>query len=268
VKFLHGASGAAAPYGKMFIEWREFKYNMNAVLDIIIVGLIIFCVAFGYRNGFVKTVMNFLSFIIAFFMAKTFSPQLSSMIYNGYIQPNFVAKVTAQIEKILGNVSLNHMVQDPNRPDDFMNMLKSYGVELPDVNKWLSEAASKSAADLNGYVAKNLVEPVAEGISYFIAFTAILLLSILLLKIVTMLINRAVKLPVLNFINRTGGIALGFLYGVSLSYIFVFLAYYVFPYLAANTSIGSVQDIVNDTIFFKWFYEHSPVDYIMSLTWF
>ena len=238
---------------------------MNAVLDIIIVGLLIFCVFLGYKNGFVKTVMSFLSFIIAFVMAKTFSPSLSDFIYSGWVKPNFVAGVTEKIEKFLSpSVNLDALVRNPNPPDNFTQMLNGYGVGLPDVNKWLGEAASKGAANLNEYVAANLVEPVAKGISDFLAFAAILIVSLLLLKIVTSLINRAVKLPGLNFINRTGGILLGFVYGIVLSYIFVFLAYYALPYLAANAPIGSVPSVINDTVFFKWFYEHSLIDLIFG----
>ena len=237
---------------------------MNAVLDIIIVGILICCVFLGYKNGFVKTVMSFLSFIIAFIMARTFSPALSDFIYSSWIKPNFVSGVTDKIKNILGNVSLNNMVQDPNRPDNFTQMLEGYGVGVPDVNKWINEAASKGASDLNEYVAANLVEPVAKGISYFMAFAAILIISLILLKIITALINRAVKLPGLNFINRTGGLIIGAVYGIALCNIFVFLAYHVLPYLSANTGMSPVASIINDTVFFKWFYEHSLIDFIFG----
>ena len=119
---------------------------MNAVLDIIIVCIIIFCVFIGYKNGFVKTVMSFLSFVIAFIMARTFSQSLSSYIYSNWIKPNFIAGVTSKIEDFLSpSVSLNSLVQDPNPPDNFTKMLNGYGVKLPDVKEWLGEAASKGA---------------------------------------------------------------------------------------------------------------------------
>ena len=233
-------------------------------MDIIIIGLIIFCVAMGYKNGFVKTVMNFLSFVIAFFMAKTFSPPLSDFMYSTWIKPNFADKAAAQLEKLLSpSVNVNSLVQ--NQQNDFVNMLKGYGFDLPDVNKWINEAAAKGADNINGYITTNMVEPVAKGISDFLAFTAILLASFILLKIATSLLNKAFKLPGLNLFNRIGGIFLGLLYGIILSYIFVLLAYYVLPYLAANTAISSVPAVVDDTIFFKWFYNHSPINYIMNL---
>jgi len=247
---------------------------MNAVLDIIIVCLVILCVALGYKNGFIKTVMNFLSFIIAFFMARTFSPPFSSFIYSSYIKPNFIAKAAAQIESFLTrNINLDALVKDAKPPDNFVDLLKNYGVGLPDVQKWINEAASKSSSDLHEYVASNLVDPVAQGISYFLAFTVIFIVSLVLLKIITILINKAVEIPVLNLINKTGGLILGILYGLAAGYIFVFLAGLVLPYLAANNVISPVPSeiyekmpsVIDDTIFFKWFYGHSPVDYIINL---
>lgn len=237
---------------------------MNAILDIIIIGLIIFCVAMGYKNGFVKTVMNFLSFVIAFFMAKTFSPPLSDFMYSSWIKPNFADKAVGQIQKLIPpNGDVSNLVKD--KPNDFLKMLEGYGIKLPDIQKTISDAAAKTGDELNKFVAENMVDPVAKGISDFLAFAAILAVSLVLLKIITYFINRAFKLPGLNLLNRTGGILLGLLYGIILSYIFVFLAYYVLPYLAANTAIISVDSVVEDTIFFKWFYNHSPVSYIMNL---
>ena len=236
---------------------------MKAVLDIIIIGMLIFCVAVGYKNGFVKTVMNFLSFIIAFIMAKTFSPALSDFICANWVKPGFVAGVINKIENILGNVSLNSMVKDPNRPADFTKILTGYGVETPEVSRWLGEATAKGVEEVE-YVADNLVAQIAHNISYFLAFAAILLASLLLLKIAAALINRVVKLPGLNLINSAGGIVLGLIYGIILSYIFVFLADFILPYLIVKFDMEPATAIRNGTIFYKFFYEHPLLDFILG----
>ena len=230
---------------------------MNAVLDILIIGILIFCLAMGYKNGFVRTVMNALSFVIAFIVAKTFSPALAEYINSNWIMPNFADKAAEQLTKLLPpSGGFDKLIQD--QPSDFLNILKRYGI---DVNKWLAEAAQKAGNEVDK-AAKNIVETVAGGISYFLAFIVILLSAFALLKIVSALINKAVKLPGLNLINRAGGILLGLLYGIAISYIFVYLAYYVLPYLAANAVIGSVSATVENTIFFKWFLDHPITDLI------
>ena len=227
---------------------------MKSALDIIIAGIIIICLYIGFKKGFVKTVMSLLSFIIAFFMAHTFSPPLSSYVYSNWIKPNFVSALISRIENFLSpSVSLNSLVENSNPPDNFLKMLESYGVKIPDVQGWINEAALRGTGNLNEYVAANLVEPAARGISDFLAFAAVLFVSLLLLAIITALINGAVKLPGLNMLNRIGGLALGGLYGAGISYIFTLLVYYALPYLAASTPIGVTREIINETIFFKWF---------------
>ena len=240
---------------------------MNAVLDILIIGILIFCVAMGYKNGFVKTVMSVLCFVLSFIAAKIFAPGLADLINSNWIMPNFADKAAEQLRKLLpSSGGLDKLIQD--QPSDFLNILKRYGL---DVNKWLAEAAQKAGNEVDK-AARNIVEAVAGGISYFLAFTAILLVAFVLLKIASALIEKAVKLPGLNLINRTGGILLGLLYGVVICYIFVYLSYYVLPYFAANAVIGSALDTIENTIFFKWFLEHPitdllrpEIDYLINL---
>ena len=59
---------------------------MNAVLDIIIVCIIIFCVYMGYKKGLVKTVMSLLSFVLAYMAAKMFSPPLSVWLGENWVK--------------------------------------------------------------------------------------------------------------------------------------------------------------------------------------
>lgn len=239
---------------------------MNAVFDIIIAGIILFCVAFGYKNGFVRTIMNVLSFVIAFFTAGKFAPSLSDYLYGNYIKPNFISEAASKIEEFLTkNIDLHSLANNANPPDNFVSMLKGYGFDLSHVQDWLSEAEASSAESIKNFVATNLAEPLAKQISYFLAFIIILAAALILLKIAGNIIDSLVKLPILNFMNKQGGILLGLVYGIALCYVFVFLASHAMPYLEANGAVNSWANITNDTIFFKWFYENSPLDYILDL---
>ena len=241
---------------------------MNALFDIIIVGIIIFCVAFGYKNGFIRTIMNFASFLAGFFMARTFAPQFSDYLYTNHIKPNFVSAAADRIENFLTqNIDLNALANNASPPDNFVSMLRGYGFDLPDVQKWLQEAGTGAADNLDGlkeFVASNLVEPAAKQFSYFLAFILILAAVVILLKIAVNVIDSLVKLPGLNFMNKTGGILLGIVYGIAVCYAFVFLASYFMPYLEARGAAESWAETRNGTIFFKWFYENSPLDSILE----
>jgi uncharacterized membrane protein required for colicin V production len=145
-------------------------------------------------------------------------------------------------------------------------MIRSYGFNLPDVQGWVKEAGTSGAETVKEYVATNLVESVAKQFSYFLAFILILAAALILLKVAINILDSLVKLPGLNFMNKTGGILLGLVYGIAVCYIFVFLASHFLPYLEANSAVNSWAEIRNGTVFFKWFYENSPLDNILS--WF
>ena len=229
---------------------------MEAVLDIIIVCIIILCVYMGYKKGLVRTVMSFLSFIIAYIAANIFSPPLSEFLYSNWIKPAFVSGVTSKIDDIITpDIDLNKLVAD--KQPEFAGMVEDYGVELSEVDKWVSEGAT------SGNVAENLVEPVAQGVANFIAFAAVFVASLILLKILVSLMDSVAKLPVLNLLNKIGGTAVGVVYGLGLSYIFVLLVYNVLPYVASNTPLASARDeVVGGTVFFKLFCENLPVNFI------
>ena len=232
---------------------------MSAVLDIIIICVIILCIYTGYKKGLVKTVMSLLSFVIAYIAARMFSPPISSWLYPNWIKPNFVSGVEDKISGFLSgnNTNLAALVKDP--PDALSELFKKYGVDLNLQNESsrISEIAENGAEGISD-VATNLVETVAKGISDFIAFAAVFIVALILLKIITSLINKAVKLPGLNLINRIGGTIVGGFYGFALSYIFVLLASYVLPYISANVPIGSADDIIGATIFFRLFTKILP----------
>jgi uncharacterized membrane protein required for colicin V production len=211
--------------------------------------------------------MNFLSFAAAFFTARTFAPGFSDYLYAGYIKPNFVSAAAANLEKFLTqNINLSDLANNANPPENFVSMLRGYGVGLPDVQGWIKEAGSVSAEGMKEFVAANLVEPVAKQFSYFLAFILIFAAVLILLKVAVNIIDSLVKLPGLNFMNKTGGILLGLVYGIAVCYIFVFLASYFLPYLEASEVIDSWAETRNGTVFFKWLYENSPLDNILG--WF
>lgn len=237
---------------------------MNALLDIFIVIIFVVCIYSGYKNGFVKSVMGIVSFIVAFIMARMFTPSLSELIYAKYIKPTFVNRIIEDLADIIGKgieyLDLNKLLAEV--PKEFDRIITSYGSNVDEVQSLLDKAVSTGTQNVNNYVAANLVSPLAQNISNFIAFTAIFLIVLILCGIITAVINGIAKLPVLNTINRLGGTLLGILHGIVWSYVIVFLISLVLPYCAARHWINSVSALINNTTIFKWLYENMPFDLI------
>lgn len=235
---------------------------MNALFDIFLVILFIICVAMGYKNGFVKTIMGVVSFAVSFIMAVMFSPQLSEFLYAKYIKPTFIDEVTKDLASIIGkgveNLSLEKLLDE--LPKDFVKILTSYGSNTSEVREWIDNAAVNGIENINGFVTNNLVSPIAKNIAYVIAFAIIFAAAMILCRILTAVLNGIVKFPGLNFLNRMAGLLLGILYGLTWGYAFVFLISLVLPYFSARGWINSAPSLINSTVFFKWMHENPPFD--------
>lgn len=235
---------------------------MNAVLDISLVMLFIISVAMGYKKGFVQAVMRVASFIVSLIMAGTFSPPLSEYLYSKYIKPSFVDKIIEDMAAIIGrgveNLNLDKLLTE--LPTAFVKIIRSHGMNIDEVKALVDESVASGTDNINEFVAGSIVSPLAKDVAYFLSFAAIFFGCMILCRIITTVINNIAKLPVLNFINKTGGILLGVLYGVMWCYVFVFLVSLVMPYFVTIDVIDSVAGVVNNTLLFKWFSEHLPID--------
>ena len=237
---------------------------MSALFDIMVVVIIVFCAGFGYRNGFVRTVMNFLSFVIAFMAARAFAPQFADWLYTAHVRRWFAGAAESRLERFLThNIDLDSLAHSASPPDSFIGMLRGYGFGLPDIQGWLQEAGANAGA---AHVAANLVGPVARRFSYFLAFIVILAAALILLKIAVNILDSLVNLPGLKGLNKTGGVILGLAYGLGVCFIAVFLASHFMPYLEASGAVESWAEIRNGTVFFRALHEHSPVDRLLG--WF
>ena len=55
---------------------------MSLIIDLIILGLILLCVFFGYKKGLTKCVIKILSFVIAIIIAVVLFKPISNFVIN------------------------------------------------------------------------------------------------------------------------------------------------------------------------------------------
>ena len=55
---------------------------MSLIIDLIILGLILLCVFFGYKKGLTKCVIKILSFVIAIVIAVVLFKPISNFVNN------------------------------------------------------------------------------------------------------------------------------------------------------------------------------------------
>ncbi|GHV13406.1 hypothetical protein FACS1894219_08170 [Clostridia bacterium] len=236
---------------------------MNVVLDLVIVAIFIFTIVSGAYKGLIKILMKIARLIISFAVAKAFSPPLAVYLNNTFIKQTFSDSVSGQIDSFLTtNIDLPALATAP--PDDFLSLIRSYGVDLPDVRQWMVDAVDAGTANVKEFVSEHIVSPIAFTISEAIAFAAVFAAAFLLLTILMFVIDKFSRLPVLDTINRVGGALIGVVYGFGISYLFVFIMSFVLPYFTTQGWIGTINEVVESTFIYVWFRDHSPVTFIIN----
>ena len=164
---------------------------MAFVVDIALIAVLALCVFFGWKNGFIKTVGKFLTYILAFVFAN--------------LLWKFVAPFVGKLPFIQNLITEG--VEGPTFEEGaaFMDKLKTMftyftGDMIENGN------AENTAAVMNNYL--------AETLTMIISFALVFIVSMLLLKLVFHLLNSIIsKIPVVKQVNGILGAVVGFLNG-------------------------------------------------------
>ena len=160
---------------------------MNFVVDIIIVLIIVISALLAYRKGLISLSVQLLATIISILIIIVIYKPVSNLIINTtgideYIQNGILEKVTDVVE------------QDKENNNQIVETIE---------NGMLPETA------------RNLSIDIVQG-------GVILILYILLriaLRFVTGLVNIVAKVPIINQINKLGGVLYGIIRGLLLVYV-------------------------------------------------
>ncbi len=187
------------------------------IIDIILVALIVLSTAAGYARGFIRTLLGFVGVAAALIVATIFSPSLAN-----YLDTNIVNDtVTNVIDESLteafddGNGSLDQILGAVNK------FVFSDGVDAEGYAKGIESGGSVEA------VSRELASRISAPVCSAAAFIGIFILTVLVVKIISAVLDKLFKLPVLRqtngFLGGLLGLALGVIYAMILSRAFVLM---------------------------------------------
>lgn len=193
------------------------------IIDLIILGIILLCIGFGYIRGLVEVAFNLISFIIAIVLSLLlYQPVTNYIIDNTGLDEN--------IKSVIVNNINSEEIQDESEEPEKENS------NLPDIvtnyiGKSISEAANTAKNNVTDVVATNLSITAIKIITLILLFIIIRII-LCLLKFIT---NMLAKLPVISSINKIGGIAYGVIEGLFIVYLILAIA------MAISTMTGNTD---------------------------
>ena len=223
---------------------------MSFLLDFIIIAIIAITIYFAAKNGFVKTAISALSFVVAIAITAAFASPLADALKEAPFAETVETAVTDMVKDAIADESgLNDFV---NGESDGLNTILSLaGIEKSEFVSWYNMSAGGD--DALTEVAKYIANPIIDIIAMLVAIVILYIGTQILLSIVAFFLNKLANLPVLRTANK----GLGILLGVVLAVFRVFLFCFAVNLLIDNAAFLDSDFLAgldpNSTFLFKLF---------------
>lgn len=188
---------------------------MNWLL-VIVVAIISINGLIGRRAGFIKTIFSMLSIIVAIILTIWISPSVNKTLSHN---KTFHQKITQSIDKMLTLQMEDKKQADEASIIENLPIPKSLKKSLLK-NNTKENYNAMAIGNFKEYINAYLTNIVINAISFIITF----LIALTVLWIVSIMLNIISKLPLLNAVNKTAGLAVGLIQGLVIVWVlFIFL---------------------------------------------
>ncbi|MHB1153669.1 MAG: CvpA family protein [Eubacteriales bacterium] len=224
---------------------------MGILIDIILIATVVLSIWSGVKRGFIRSLMNIITFSAALLCGWYFYPSLAVIYSSKYLLDKFTADIYNSINTIISSgiesIDLSRLFAD--KPDAFLDITRRYSVDINLLEEYFNTQVMKGSQDITADISTRIAAPVANGISEVLAFLTIFLGVVILLKIVTLILDLIFKLPVLNAFNRVAGFVLGSVCGLAYAWILSIVIAASLPFLSMIFPVIFTQNTRDSSIF-------------------
>lgn len=179
------------------------------VIDIVIVLVLIFFAWRGAKKGLILTLFGMLGLVAAFLGARFLSGTFYEPVAN-ILQPGIYQSVKDLEEDALGELDLDPDIRLDSSVDGLAEILREQDL-FPGLADLLEDAAERDALEDDGSL--SAAQALSTYLSRILARLILFVLGFLVILLLWFLISRALdlafRLPILNVVNRVGGLILG-----------------------------------------------------------
>lgn len=211
---------------------------MSLIIDLIILGLILLCVFFGYKKGLTKCVIKILSFVIAIIIAVVlFKPISNFVINNTEIDDNIKNSI---VEIVSDDVSETGKVKEDS------NLPKS-------IVKHINESIETSVSETKQTVVNTVAEQISKtAVNVGVAITLFIVARIALI-FVSALSSIITDLPIIKQFDKAGGI----IYGLVEALIIIFIVFAIISLISPMIESSGLIAAINKSIIGSVFYNNN-----------
>ena len=167
-------------------------------LGIVVLALIIFACASGFRRGFVKEIVSAFFMIISFLFVWAINPYVNTFVREYTPVYNIVQ---SNCQELVMEQTGSQKALDKEEKMELPDILKTSLMENNTAETYRYLAVSTFAE----YIADSLAVMIVNGISFLLSF----IISAIVIRLLSYILNVLTNLPVINGVNKIAGGAVG-----------------------------------------------------------
>lgn len=204
---------------------------MSIIVDLIILGILVLCIALGYHKGLTGSLLKIVSFVLALVIAFVlFKPVSSFIINNTNWDENLEQGIRDSILKDNNNSNSNNKVDEDSNKG------------IPTV---MLEYINKSVEDAGNTAKEAIVDSTARDVSVTIinagVWIGLFFVSKILLFFVKGLMKFITSIPLIKQVDKTGGILYGIIEALIVIYGLLAIVSFVSPLVSDFGIITAIQ---------------------------
>lgn len=203
---------------------------MSIIIDLVILGILILCIALGYHKGLTGSLLKIISFVLAFVIAFVLFKPVS----------NFIIEKTNWDENL--EQSIRDVIVANNNQETSVTETNEEKQNMPDV---IMEYINKTVEEAGNDAKESIADATARNVAIIIinagVWIGLFLIARIILLFVKGLANLITKLPVIKQFDKLGGIIYGMIEGVVIIYGILAILSFVSPLVNGLGVVDAVQ---------------------------
>lgn len=213
---------------------------MDYVILIGVIVILALSALYGYKRGFVHIVLSMVAMLVTFILAGLLTVPVSAMIKSA-------TPLYDHIEK-----SVSELVAENNVD---INSISNLGLPK-NIEEKIMEGAGEALGNFNEYIVDTLSDMLLKALTFF----GLIIVIYIIVRIVIVICDFISKLPVLNSINKTGGLVVGIAQGL----LVLWIACLVVTAFSDKSWAQEVFRQINGNPLLTFIYDNNPIIYIVT----
>lgn len=217
---------------------------MNLLLLIVAATVFLFALI-GYKKGLFKSAVSAIGIVLAVFLTSILAPYMKGLLCDKTeIDEEIKTQIETRFQLDTGDMEMSRVEE--------MKLLEK--IPLPEnVKEWIIESGNKEIYDklnvkgFSDYVATYLTDMVMKGLAYIITFAVLMLIIHIFINLADIVTN----IPILNGINKVGGV----LFGCVQALLLVWMFFIILTFLSAFEVGVNMMKMIDESSVLGYIYE-------------